>query len=151
VIAAAYAPVKKPLGACEKYPISTRSNPACSWSRAVSAITSALKGGPGGGMISDDTRGAIHPIISTGILIPSHAESSHGIGHVWVGAYERPIDPEQHTIGKAHTQTLASKPMHVRTWIKRLVRRTMCFSKTTTLHDLVIGLCINRYEFGVAI
>jgi insertion element IS1 protein InsB len=28
------------------------------------------------------------------------------------------------------------------------VRRTMCFSHTTTMHDLVIGVFINRYEFG---
>jgi insertion element IS1 protein InsB len=39
----------------------------------------------------------------------------------------------------------------LRTRIKRLVRRTICFSKTTTMHDLVLGLFINRYEFGVAI
>ena len=39
----------------------------------------------------------------------------------------------------------------LRTRIKRLVRRTICFSKTTTMHDLVIGLFINRYEFGVAL
>jgi len=24
----------------------------------------------------------------------------------------------------------------------------MCFSKTEQMHDLVIGLCMNRYEFG---
>jgi len=41
--------------------------------------------------------------------------------------------------------------INLRTRIKRLVRRTICFSKTTTMHDLVIGLFINRYEFGVAI
>jgi insertion element IS1 protein InsB len=29
-----------------------------------------------------------------------------------------------------------------------LVRRTICFSKTERMHDLVIGLFINRYEFG---
>jgi hypothetical protein len=38
--------------------------------RAVSATTSALNGGPDGGMISDDTRGAIQPIISTGMALP---------------------------------------------------------------------------------
>jgi insertion element IS1 protein InsB len=27
------------------------------------------------------------------------------------------------------------------------VRRTICFSKTTMMHDLVLGLFINRYEF----
>ena len=35
--------------------------------RAVSATTSAENDGPDGGMISDDTRGAIQPIISTGM------------------------------------------------------------------------------------
>jgi insertion element IS1 protein InsB len=67
------------------------------------------------------------------------------------GAYERHIAPEQPTVGKAHTQKIESKRINLRTRIKRLVRRTICFSKTTTMHDLVIGLFINRYEFGVAI
>jgi len=64
------------------------------------------------------------------------------------GAYERHITPEQHVIGKQYTQKIESKHINLRTRIKRLMRRTICFSKTTTLHDLVIGLFINRYEFG---
>jgi len=64
------------------------------------------------------------------------------------GAYERHIDPEQHQVGKENTQKIESKHINLRTRIKRLVRRTICFSKTTTMHDLVIGLFINRYEFG---
>ena len=67
------------------------------------------------------------------------------------GAYERHIAPEQHTIGKDQTQKIESKHINLRTRIKRLVRRTICFSKTTTMHDLVIGLFINRYEFGQSI
>jgi insertion element IS1 protein InsB len=67
------------------------------------------------------------------------------------GAYERHIAPEQHTIGKAHTQKIESKHINLRTRIKHIVRRTICFSKTTTMHDLVIGLFINRYEFGLLI
>jgi len=67
------------------------------------------------------------------------------------GAYERHLDPAQHTIGKAYTQKIESKHINLRTRIKRLVRRTICFSKTSTMHDLVVGLFINRYEFGVAI
>jgi insertion element IS1 protein InsB len=62
------------------------------------------------------------------------------------GAYERHLDPEQHTIGKAHTQKIERKHINLRTRIKRLVRRTICFSKTITMHDLVLGLFINRYE-----
>ena len=41
---------------------------ALSWMRAVAAMTSALNGGPWGANTSDDTRGAIHPIISTGMV-----------------------------------------------------------------------------------
>jgi len=67
------------------------------------------------------------------------------------GAYERHIDPKQHEVGKENTQKIASKHINLRTRIERLVRRTMCFSKTTTMHDLVIGLFINRYEFGMVI
>ena len=67
------------------------------------------------------------------------------------GAYERHIDPEQHTVGKAQTQKIESKHINLRTRIKRLVRRTICFSKTERMHDLVIGLFINRYEFGLSL
>ena len=67
------------------------------------------------------------------------------------GAYERHIAPEQHTVGKENTQKIESKHINLRTQMKRLVRRTMCFSKTITMHDLVIGLFINRYEFGLLI
>jgi len=67
------------------------------------------------------------------------------------GAYERHVEAEQHTVGKANTQKIESKHINLRTRIKRLVRRTICFSKTERMHDLVIGLFINRYEFGVTI
>ena len=67
------------------------------------------------------------------------------------GAYERHLEAERPTVGKAHTQKIESKHLKLRTRIKRLVRRTICFSKTVHMHDLVIGLFINRYEFGVAV
>jgi insertion element IS1 protein InsB len=64
------------------------------------------------------------------------------------GAYERHIDAAQHRVGKDNTQKIESKHINLRARIKRLVRRTICFSKTEPMHDLVIGLFINRYEFG---
>jgi len=54
-------------------------------------------------------------------------------------------------VGKENTQTIESKHINLRTRINCLVRRTMCFSTTITMHDLVIGLFINRYELGVAL
>ena len=67
------------------------------------------------------------------------------------GAYERHLEVAQHIVGKENTQKIESKHINLRTRIKRLVRRTICFSKTERMHDLVIGLFINRYEFGVAV
>ena len=73
---------------------------------------------------------------------------SHGFSTDGGGAYERHLTPEPHGVGKEPTQSIESKPSNLRTRIQRLVRRTMCFSHTTTMHDLVIGVFINRYEFG---
>ncbi len=67
------------------------------------------------------------------------------------GAYERHLDADKHEVGKANTQKIESKHINLRTRIKRLMRRTICFYKTERMHDLVIGLFINRYEFGRAI
>jgi insertion element IS1 protein InsB len=64
------------------------------------------------------------------------------------GAYERHLNAEQHQVGKENTQKIESKHINLRTRIKRLVRRTLCFSKTEPMYDLVIGLFINQYEFG---
>ena len=64
------------------------------------------------------------------------------------GAYERHLDAEKHQVGKENTQKIESKHTNLPTRIKRLIRRSICFSKTEQMHDLVIGLFINRYEFG---
>jgi insertion element IS1 protein InsB len=67
------------------------------------------------------------------------------------GADKRQLARELHEVGKHHTQQLERKHLTLRTRIKRLVRKTICFSKSTQMHDLVIGLFINRFEFGVTI
>ncbi len=65
------------------------------------------------------------------------------------GAYERHLVPEGHYPGKRNTQQIERKHLTLRTRIKRLVRKTICFSKSIQLHDIVIGLFVNRYEFGL--
>ncbi len=67
------------------------------------------------------------------------------------GAYGRHLPLESHEIGKRKTQRIERKHLNLRTRIKRLTRKTICFSKTEEMHDLVIGLFINRYEFGLKI
>ena len=46
------------------------------------------------------------------------------------GAYERHLNAAQHQVGKENTQKIESNPINLRTRMKRLVRRTMCFSTT---------------------
>ena len=61
------------------------------------------------------------------------------------------VDPAQHTVGKQHTQKIERKHTTLRARIKRLVRKTICFSKSIQMHDLVIGLFINRFAYGRAV
>ena len=67
------------------------------------------------------------------------------------GAYTRHIDPDKHQPGKPNTQKIERKHLTLRARIKRLARKTICFSKSVRMHDLVIGLFVNRYEFGMLV
>ena len=67
------------------------------------------------------------------------------------GAYPRHLAPHQHVVGKRRTQQLERKHLTLRTRIKRLVRNSICFSKSIQMHDLLMGLFINRFEFGLAV
>jgi len=62
------------------------------------------------------------------------------------GAYERHLDPERHIFWKTKRKHLT-----LRTRIKQLARKTICFSKLSQMHDIVIGLFVNRYECSVAV
>jgi insertion element IS1 protein InsB len=64
------------------------------------------------------------------------------------GAYARQLKAGQHFPGERQTQRIERKHLTLRTRIKRLARKTICFSKSVQMHDLVIGLFVNRYEFG---
>lgn len=68
-----------------------------------------------------------------------------------LGTYRRHLDADEHYPGKRYTQQIERKHLTLRTRIKRLARKTICFSKSTQLHDIVIGLFINRHEFGRAV
>jgi insertion element IS1 protein InsB len=67
------------------------------------------------------------------------------------GAYTRHLDADAHQPGKRNTQQIERKHRTLRTQIKRLVRKTICFSKSIQMHDIILGLFINRYEFGLLV
>jgi insertion element IS1 protein InsB len=62
--------------------------------------------------------------------------------------YSRHLDSDKHEIGKPNTLKIERKNLNLRTEIKRLTRKTICFSKREVMHDTVIGLLINKVEFG---
>jgi insertion element IS1 protein InsB len=63
--------------------------------------------------------------------------------------YYKLLPKKQHTAGKSNTQRIERKNLTLRTRIKRLARKTICFSKNIEMHDIVIGLVINILDFGL--
>lgn len=66
-------------------------------------------------------------------------------------SYKKYIEEKKHKIGKKNTQKIERKNLTLRTRIKRLARKTICYSKTEYMHDIIIGLFINTFEFGLSI
>ncbi len=63
------------------------------------------------------------------------------------GAYKRINFAPIHITGKANTLSIERKNLDLRTRIKRLARKTICFSKSIVVHDAVIGSFICNYMF----
>jgi hypothetical protein len=68
----------------------------------------------------------------------------------WMGSLLKKVSSRTTPSGKANMQKIERKHLTLRTRIKRLARKTICFSKSKVPHDIVVGLYINRYEFGLA-
>ena len=65
-------------------------------------------------------------------------------------AYRTRINDNQLRIGKRNTQKIERNHLTLRIRIKRLARKTICFSKKQDIHEAVIGTFINRYFFKLA-
>ena len=67
-------------------------------------------------------------------------------------AYSR-LFPEEylHIVGKEDSWRIERKNLNFRTHLKRLNRKTICFSKNETIHDNVIGMYIEKhyYQHGI--
>jgi IS1 family transposase len=77
--------------------------------------------------------------------------ASFGITRYYIDkarGYQRHLPSEQHTVGKLTMQKIERKHLTLRTRLKRLARKTLCFSRSCEMHDLLIGLYMNRVEFG---
>ncbi|BAX53251.1 IS1 transposase [Photobacterium damselae subsp. piscicida] len=58
--------------------------------------------------------------------------------------YSSYLPRENHTIGKRYTQRIERTNLTLRSRLKRLVRKTIGFSKSEEMHDKVIGTFIER-------
>ena len=63
-------------------------------------------------------------------------------------AYENKIKDKVLIRGKKNTQKIERNHLTLRTRLKRLARKTICFSKDKDIHQSVIGTFINIYFFG---
>jgi insertion element IS1 protein InsB len=64
------------------------------------------------------------------------------------GAYTRLFPQEYlHIIGKDNTWKIERKNLNFRIHLKRLHRKTICFSKKVPIHDNVIGMYIESYYY----
>ena len=63
-------------------------------------------------------------------------------------AYESRITDKTLINGKKNTQKIERNHLTLRTRIKRLSRRTICFSKDKDIDESVIGTFINIFFFG---
>jgi insertion element IS1 protein InsB len=63
-------------------------------------------------------------------------------------AYYSRISAEKLVTGKENTQKIERNHLTLRTRIKRLCRKTICFSKDAKIHEAVIGTFINVHFFG---
>jgi len=57
------------------------------------------------------------------------------------------LPEDKHLITQTFTQNIERQNLNFRTRIKRLQRKTICFSKSVEMHDKVIGEFINREYF----
>jgi len=81
------------------------------------------------------------------LLSQARIEVSGWITDAWWAYYDC-LDQGLRVEAKALLQSLERKHLTLRTRLKRLTRRTICFSKSVVVHDTLIGLFINQYFFA---
>ena len=62
-------------------------------------------------------------------------------------AYHEIIPRDILCTGKRNTQRIERKHLTFRTRLKRLARKTICYSKSLEMHEILFGLLINVLEF----
>jgi insertion element IS1 protein InsB len=82
------------------------------------------------------------------MLVNAGISVSFWITDQWI-AYQDCLDEEERIVDKPALQSLERKHLTLRTRIKRLTRKTICFSKSEIMHKTIIGLFINYFFFDL--
>jgi insertion element IS1 protein InsB len=61
-------------------------------------------------------------------------------------SYEKLIPWAQHWVGKRWTQDIERQNLNFRTHLKRLQRKTICFSRSEEMHEALIKLYIDQHN-----
>ena len=64
-------------------------------------------------------------------------------------SYSKYLPKDIHYIGKDKTWKIERKNLNFRTHLKRLNRKTICYSRNEEIHDNVIGMYIECYYFKI--
>jgi insertion element IS1 protein InsB len=67
------------------------------------------------------------------------------------GVYQRHLPPAQHTASKLTMPKIERKHLTLRTRLKRLARKTLCFSRSRIMHAFLIGLYLEFYQSQAAL
>ena len=81
-----------------------------------------------------------------GLLNGAGWQAAHWFTDAW-GAYAVCLPADRHQVGKRAMQRLERKHLTLRTRLKRLTRRTICFSKKQFFHDGLITLFLFHFFF----
>ena len=76
--------------------------------------------------------------------------SPFSIGKVYADnnfAYQNRFSADRLITGKKNTQQIERDHLTLRTRVKRLCRKTICFSKSEEIHKAVVGIFINTFFF----
>jgi insertion element IS1 protein InsB len=63
-------------------------------------------------------------------------------------SYKKLLPAKQHQVGKEQTRHIERHNLNFRTHLKRLQRRTICYSKSPEMHDAVLKLYIEHSNAG---
>lgn len=82
------------------------------------------------------------------LLAPFHIKTVYADNNY---AYKTHIHESCVVSGKRNTQRIERKHLSLRTWCSRLVRKGIRFSKSHSMHKIVVGLVINCRMFDMSL